>query len=170
MVLEAWTDCQYVGYRTYERLFLALNDSLISIRAAQSGAANSFHGRHHLLLMKVFDYLPREHYDQGLARISALIEQSLGSAGAQMSAGCISRPPWYKRHATETIQVVPCDAPKMKVEFTVQEIMDSWDGVQSTEVLQKVGLYVTEYVRFRQSPDKLRLVGGGVSGAQTTDS
>ena len=58
----------------------------------------------------------------------------------------------------------------MTVEFTVTEIMESREGVESVAVLQKVGLYVSEYTRFRQSPDKLALVGGPVSGAQTTGS
>lgn len=54
--------------------------------------------------------------------------------------------------------------------FTVTEIMESRDGIESAAVLQKVGLYVSEYVRFRQSPDQLALVGGRVSGAQTGNS
>ena len=121
--------------------------------------------------MKVYDFSSREHYDQGLKRIRGLIDQTLVAAGAQMRTGCISRPPWRNlRQATESIVVVPWDAPKMKVEFTVTEIMESRDGVESAAVLQKVGLYVSEYVRFRQSPDKLALVGGRFSGAQTTDS
>lgn len=120
--------------------------------------------------LKVFDYSPREHYDQGLRRIRALIEQMLMAAGAQMGTGCISCPPWRNRkEATESIVVVPWDAPKMTVAFTVTEIMESREGVESVSVLQKVGLYVSEYTRFRQSPDKLALVGGLVSRAGTRD-
>ena len=121
--------------------------------------------------MKVFDFSPREHYDQGLGRIRALIDQMLIAAGAQMGTGCISCPPWRNcKEATESIVVVPWDAPKMTVEFNVAEIMESREGVESAAVLQKVGLYVSQYTRFRQSPDNLALAGGRVSGPQTTDS
>ena len=109
--------------------------------------------------MKVYDYSSRERYDNGLKRIRALIEQSLIKAGAHMEAGCISVPVWrYPRHGIDSICVVPCDAPKMKVGFTVGEIMESRVGDLSHDVLQKIGLYVSEYVRFRQSSDKLALL------------
>ena len=141
----------------------------MSARPGFSGATSS--QRRFVSPMKVYDFSSREHYDQGLKRIRGLIDQTLIAAGAQMGTGCISCPPWRNRkEATESIVVVPWDSPKMTVEFNVIEIMDSRDGVESAAVLQKVGLYVSEYVRFRQSPDKLALVGGRFSGAQTTDS
>ena len=111
--------------------------------------------------MKSYDSSAHEQYDRGLTHIRALIDGTLVKAGAKMMVGCVSLPPWRNRkRATESITVVPCDAPKMKVEFTIDEIMGSRDGVQSAEVLQKVGRYVSEYARFHQNPDRLALLRG----------
>lgn len=141
----------------------------MSARPSFSGTT-SCHERYYSPV-KVFDYSPREDYDRGLRHIRALIDRMLITAGAQMRTGCISSPPWRNlRAAKEWIVVVPCDAPKIKVEFAVTEIMESREGVESVAVLQKVGLYVSEYTRFRQSPNKLAMVGGPVSRAQTTGS
>src|SRR3954466_6558176 len=91
-------------------------------------------------------------YDMGLAHIRSAIRDALAEVDGEIAAAGILHPAWSRRLPppdTVSISVMPAHAPVVTVEFTGQEIQDSWKGVEGAGALEKVRSFGVEYKQLR---------------------
>ena len=99
-----------------------------------------------------------DNFALGLKQLKIAIESRLVAAGANMAVNSVfmATGDGLDRDicALVSIAAVPCDAPKMVVQFTRQEILDCADGVNRGDVRDKINLYWSAYKHFRESPER----------------